>query len=372
MYLEATASPFKRLRGVVKTGCAMGMYWSSLDRLIGSRNGLGQAPLVIGYHRVVEDIQLSKRNSISPQLTSTHMFEKQLDWIGRNYELVSLDDLVTALERRGKHNKPVAAITFDDGYSDVYSNALPILKRKGIPAAVFVVTNLVGTRQLLVHDELYLLMGLIMAPGKGSLQECIESLSFPPEQLNKLLQIGLVASDPFQATRAILEMLSQIEINLLIKMLHNKVTISKDVLQEFQLLEWDQLKEMIAQGITVGSHSKSHALLTHNTPAEVEEELQGSRSILERRLGIQIKHFAYPDGLFDSNAIKAAAAAGYRSAYTTCSHRDHEHPLLTIPRKMLWEHSSMDMFGNFSAAILRCQINGIFDPANKCQLQHWA
>lgn len=370
MYNEIGDSP-RKLREMIKTGCAMGLYWSGIDRLVGAEKGFGKAPLVIGYHRIVANYEHSAQFSIAPQLTSTHVFEKHLDWLGRHYAIVSLDELVKVLEKGGSR-KPVAAITFDDGYSDVFHNALPVLVRKGMPAAVFVVADLVGTNKLLVHDELYLLMNTLLPPGRGDLERYAASLPLSPDKLSILQRISQGVPDPFLATRTILERFRQSEILLLLDKLRGEVTISDAVLQEFGLLDLGMLDKMIKQGITVGSHSKTHALLANSSPAVIKTELEESRRFLEQSLGVDVKHFAYPDGLFNGDVVLAAAAAGYRSAYTTCNHQDRRHPLLTIPRKMLWERSSMDVFGHFSAPILRCQINGIFDPASKCQRQHWA
>ena len=60
-------------------------------------------------------------------------------------EFVSLDELGQRLSEGRRDDRPLAAVTFDDGYRDVYENAFPMLVRKGIPAAVFVVTKLIGT-----------------------------------------------------------------------------------------------------------------------------------------------------------------------------------------------------------------------------------
>src|SRR5690606_34436875 len=103
------------------------------------------------------------------------------DWIGQRYQFVSLDDMATHLKERQRagnknRDKPIALITFDDGYQDVYLNALPILKRKGIPAGVFVVTDLVGTNRLLLHDELYLLLSGIISGSPTSKQAFLQDL----------------------------------------------------------------------------------------------------------------------------------------------------------------------------------------------------
>src|SRR5207244_13385113 len=91
-------------------------------------------------------------------VTSRRMLERQLAWIGRHFRFISLDELCPRLECGESFDEPVAAITFDDGYRDVYDHAFPLLKRKGIPWAVFVVTGLIGTSRLQSYDKLYLLI----------------------------------------------------------------------------------------------------------------------------------------------------------------------------------------------------------------------
>jgi peptidoglycan/xylan/chitin deacetylase (PgdA/CDA1 family) len=152
----------------------------------------------------------------------------------------------------------------------------------------------------------------------------------------------------------------------------DRVSLREDELEDFRMLDWDMLAEMVASGVTVGSHTRSHALLADETPEVLRDEVDGSRRELEQRLGVSIRHFAYPDGQFNARAIQAVADAGYGTACTICAHRDPAHPLLTISRRMLWENACMNGFGRFSPAILSCQVNGIFDPADKCRTPHWA
>jgi hypothetical protein len=120
----------------------------------------------------------------------------------------------------------------------------------------------------------------------------------------------------------------------------------------------------------VGSHTRSHALLTNESESKVWEETRGSRRRLEARLGKPIRHFAYPDGRYDEAALRAVANAGYRFGYTTCRHRDEAYPNLTIPRKVLWERSCVDTRGRFSPAIFECQVHAMFDLFSRCRQRH--
>ncbi|MGH8281386.1 MAG: hypothetical protein ACRERZ_04255 [Gammaproteobacteria bacterium] len=89
-------------------------------------------------------------------------------------------------------------------------------------------------------------------------------------------------------------------------------------------------------------------------------------------LGIPIQHFAYPDGQFNAAVVDAVGAAGYRYGYTTCRHRDVLRPRLTVPRRLLWEKSVADHRGEFSPAVMSCQLHGVFDMRSGCRRAHEA
>lgn len=338
------------VRSLIKTGAACTLHWTGADKLIGVLASSKNMPLVIGYHRVVEDMAANAGSSIPGMLISRGMLECHLDWLGRRFRFISLDELGSWLECGGKFDKPVAAITFDDGYSDVYYNAFPLLKQKGIPAGVFVVTDLVGTSCLQIYDKLYLL-----------LMHTFSTWRSVPRNWN-----------PFMVMRVLLAALPQADIYRLIEALEAEVRIEESALEGLRPLNWEMLSEMHHTGMTIGSHTKTHVLLTNESQQKVLEETAGSRQELERRLGITIKHFAYPDGRFNTATVSAVAAAGYRFGYTTCQHRDPHYPLLTIPRRLLWENSCLDALGHFSSVIMSCQVNGVLDFVARCRQDHEA
>lgn len=360
------------LRKLAKAGAAVGIHKLGVARLVGTGRRLQNMPLVLSYHRVVENYERSATHSISPMLVSTEKFEAQLDWIGRHYDFVDLDVLAQSLESGQTPRRPMASVTFDDGYGDSYYHAFPILKRKGIPMTVFVVTDLVSTPGLQVHDELHLLLATAFKQWKQpgpQLAGLADQAGIEPVIRHRISARELAA---FARTRLCLELLQHSQIARLIELLRANVRVTADTLAEFHALTWAMLEHMAGNGVTIGSHTKSHKLLVNETWDTIVEEARGSRSELESRLGRRIDHFAYPDGRFNADALKAVSLAGFRYAYTTCMHRDREKPLLTIPRRVLWEKSCVDAFGKFSPSVLSCQINGIFDPAARCQQTHWA
>ncbi|HEX6198746.1 MAG TPA: polysaccharide deacetylase family protein [Thermoanaerobaculia bacterium] len=350
------------MRRLVKTLGAHGLRATGVDRVIGAVSGRARQPLVLCYHRVVEDVARHE-GSAPAQLVSLRTLEAQLDWIGRRYRFASLDEVARSLEEhpdgtpQGK--RPLAAVTFDDGYADAYRNAYPLLVRKGIPGAFFVVTGLVGTDRILPHDELYLLLK------EGEAQLGPARLSILLTRLGVEWEEGLV-----ELKERTLDTRSRSEVRRIIEGLREEVAVPPEVLEDHWAVGWPMLREMHAGGMTVGSHTRTHRTLPNEPEEAVWSELAGSKRTLEDQLGAEVRHLSYPGGLFSRETVEAAAAAGYRCAYTTCSHTDPDRPLLTIPRRTFWELSSAGLAGRFSPAIASCQVQGVLDLVSPCRADH--
>ncbi|MGQ9658817.1 MAG: polysaccharide deacetylase family protein [Thermochromatium sp.] len=102
------------------------------------------------------------------------------------------------------------------------------------------------------------------------------------------------------------------------------------------LMSAARLRELHADGLTIGSHSVDHLRLATLAPAAQRHQLIASRAALEDLLGAPVPHFCYPFGSFDRTTVKLAEEAGYRSA-TTClrgAAGPNDHPLL-LPRKAI-------------------------------------
>lgn len=103
-----------------------------------------------------------------------------------------------------------------------------------------------------------------------------------------------------------------------------------------RLMDGGRLREIQAAGMTIGSHTVSHARLAELDPASQRQELVRSKADLEDLLGTPVRHLCYPFGSFNLNTVRAAREAGYVSA-TTClrgAAMAVDHPLV-LPRKAI-------------------------------------
>src|SRR3954468_8361744 len=100
----------RRLRNQVKSAVASAIAKAHGHGLAGW--GGQYQPLVIGYHRVVEDYAAEAKVEMPSMLTSVRMFERHLDCLGRSFRFVSLDEIGDHLLNGVPFQEPVAAITF--------------------------------------------------------------------------------------------------------------------------------------------------------------------------------------------------------------------------------------------------------------------
>lgn len=84
--------------------------------------------------------------------------------------------------------------------------------------------------------------------------------------------------------------------------------------QEPARMNCAQLREMAAQGLTIGSHTRTHPDLTRISDGAAREEIAGSKADLERVLGISVDFLADPGGAFNTRVAVLARQAGYRAA----------------------------------------------------------
>ncbi len=256
---------------------------------------------VLLYHRV--------NDSADPlfDTVSVRAFDRQTALLARHFSVLSLDEL---LERRERDDVPpnAIAITFDDGYRDNFEFAFPILRRRGLPATVFLTSGTVGSNELLWHDRL---LDAFLATRVAALEVGGKELPMrrPRERRAALYAClrTLRALDPDRRDRVVARLTSALE-------------VAEPDERRWSKLGWDEVSEMAAGGISFGAHTVSHPILTRIPRDEAVREIRDSRDAIERALGRPVTLFAYPNGSrgdFDEHVKRAVRDAGFRCAVTT-------------------------------------------------------
>jgi peptidoglycan/xylan/chitin deacetylase (PgdA/CDA1 family) len=260
--------------------------------------------LILMYHRFAqhEDEDGAK--------TSARSFVTHLEYLKAHYRLAPLS-LISEHIHTGKRLPPAtAAVTIDDGYRDAYTVAFPLLRERKIPATLFVATGFVDLECWLWTDK----MRYVLSHTKARKIE----VNIGDRKLS--LALGDQASRAAAASRvnSLLKTMPDAakdnEIMRLAALL--SVEIPKLPPEEFQPLTWDEAREMEHDGIEIGSHTRSHPILTKVDDVRLQAELCESKSRLETIFSRRIDLFCYPNGNMDERVRRAAAQAGYRCAVT--------------------------------------------------------
>src|SRR5690242_3145445 len=97
------------------------------------------SPVILMYHRVIELEPDPWGMAVGPK-----RFAEQLEALASIRRIVPLGELIASVRDGVRSERPLAAVTFDDGYHDAFTVARPILQRLGCPATVYVSTGMVG------------------------------------------------------------------------------------------------------------------------------------------------------------------------------------------------------------------------------------
>ncbi len=100
---------------------------------------------ILMLHRVVEQRSEGKNREL--EITPQFLEQTIDDYCCQGYQFASIDESLDIILSGKRQRHPFVCITFDDGYHDSYSNALPLLKRLNIPFAIYVTTNFIDNKQ---------------------------------------------------------------------------------------------------------------------------------------------------------------------------------------------------------------------------------
>ena len=296
----------------------------SLKRSIGRRI-FGADPIILMYHRVA-DIP------VDPWGLAVHpaRFEQQIARLRRIRRVVHLHELLDLERRRAPSDKPLAAVTFDDGYHDVYSNARPVLQRLDCPMTLFVTTGIIGTDREFWWDAVArVFLEIEHLPESLTLdiagKEC--HWTVPP------------ASDHQARDRIFREVWGRLRVlphEVLTKLLAGIGEWSSCDLVAREMHRAMTAPEVrnISDGlITIGAHTLTHPTLPAHSADVQFREIAESRRACEKLAGTRVRTFAYPFGDHSDTTVRAVREAGFDLACTVDARsvRRNAEPL-TLPR----------------------------------------
>lgn len=299
-----------------------------LTRLLGSilspggaRGGLS----VLIFHRV-----LHSPDQLFPDEPDARRFAEILDWVGRAFNVMPLGRAIAALTSCQLPPRALA-ITFDDGYADNYTVALPVLQRFGMPATFFVASGFLNGGRMwndTVIESIRACKASAIDLGTLGTHE-LSSLAARRQVIDRLLpQIKyLEPTTRLDCVRYIAE--------------RCEVVPPVDLMMTSK-----QLVALHGAGMGIGGHTRTHPILARLPDHEARAEIHGGKADLEAILREPVKLFAYPNGKPGTDYLGKHAdmvrEAGYEAAVSTAPGVARPmSDVLQLPRFTPWDHTAL-------------------------------
>jgi peptidoglycan/xylan/chitin deacetylase (PgdA/CDA1 family) len=262
----------------------------------------GSCAAVLAYHRVLP-LAEARRLHVEPgMLVTPETFARHVDWLAEELRVLPLHEIVDRLGRGERLPERACAITFDDGWRDNLVHALPELRRRALPATLFVVTERVGTAGAFWPDEV-----------------CRRLAALPEAEAWRAVRALGAGRGDGPADALLAQLKGEAEAGRTKTLDALRAATPAPPAAERELLDWEELDRLAAGGVEVESHGASHAILTGLSDADVDRDLGLALRTLEERGHGRRRLLAYPSGAFDARVAARARAAGYRAAVTTLS-----------------------------------------------------
>jgi peptidoglycan/xylan/chitin deacetylase (PgdA/CDA1 family) len=233
---------------------------------------------ILIFHRV-----LPQTDPLFPSETTAETFDNQLTQLKSVFNILPLPEAVKRLQANTLPACP-ACITFDDGYADNVTQALPLLKKHGLHATFFIATYYLNSRRMF-NDTV--IEALRRSP--------LESLDLSDLELGTH---SLKSLD--ERSAAIGNILSKVKY----QPLHQREDTVNEIarraksgeLPDDLMMTTRQLMELHDAGMEIGGHTHRHPILAKLNDDQVRDEIAAGKIWLENTLGKRIRLFAYPNG----------------------------------------------------------------------------
>lgn len=281
---------------------------------------------IVMLHRVrperESDFSPNRHMAVSPEFLDGFVRDAQQ----RGYTFVSLDHLSEQL--MAGSGKKLLALTFDDGYRDNFTVAYPLLKRLGVPFAIYVSTSFPDGEAILWWDAVEALL-----QGHDHIALTDGRVLYSRTRQEKLAAFVLL--------RELIMKSPSDRLGEAVNAIFEDAHFDWRQMCVAEALSWDELCELARDPlVTIGAHTVSHPVLSALSPEQACAEMRDSRERIEARTGAPVAHFCYPFGSRNevgNREFELARKLGFKTATTTRwgnifrAHRAHLHGLPRVP-----------------------------------------
>ena len=317
----------------------------TLFRLFSPGGAHGRLSVLI-FHRV-----LPAPDPLFPGEMDVARFDETLGWLKGWFNVLPLDEALQRLQN-GSLPPRAAALTFDDGYADNHDEALPLLRRHGLPCSFFIATDFLDGGRMW-NDT------LVEAVRRSSLLN-LDLRGLRGSDGQQACELGCYPLATIDERRAALHALIPLCKYLAPQPRQTLVDAvaarAEAVLPDDLMMSSDQVRVLRGAGMQIGAHTASHPILASLSTNQAADEMTRGKERLEQILGETVTLFAYPNGKPGTDYLPQrdpglARELGFESAVSTAwgAARSGRTDPFQIPRFTPWDQRR----GRFGLRLLR-------------------
>lgn len=266
-----------------------------------SGTGKRKKLFILIYHRVLDE-----QDFMRPGEVDKVAFTWQMKLLDKYFNVLPLHDALQKMQTDTLPSRAVC-ITFDDGYADNYTNALPILKQFNLSATFFIASGFLNG-------------------GRMWNDTVIEAVrNFQQSELDvTAIELGRFdVSDNDKKYQAALKIIQQIK-HLPPAQRDQRTDYIAEQSQNLPdnlMMTTEQLKSLQQNGMEIGGHTVNHPILAKLDVQTAEQEITRNKVFLENLLNLPLRFFAYPNGKpledYLSQQVQIVKDASYQAALST-------------------------------------------------------
>ena len=293
---------------------------------------------VLMYHEVLPDeFQIDAWTIVKES-----DFRRQMQYIVNEFKVISLEQALTLQQQDQLGDDRYLVLTFDDGYYGAASTIKAVTEEFAVPYTVYVASGAVIEQSLYWYDKVIV----------NCNEPSFEQLDLERWGLQKYIFRGLSGYQRWNVTQRLLTDLKSIDPEQREALVDEYFPVNTACPLRFMTV--DELTELAKSPlVTIGGHSHCHNRLNQLDQNGVIETVVKNRTLLESWTGKPIKHFAYPNGDYNSDIIDTLVAQGFSTAVTTESGVWRaEQNLYQIPRYAVGRYEPLGFF--------KAKLSGLF------------
>lgn len=279
---------------------------------------------VVMYH-YVRNISNGRYNGIKGlEITD---FELQIQYLKENFNIIKMEDVISAYKNGSTLPEKACLLTFDDGYIDHYTNAFPILNNHNVQGTFFVPARILDEKYILDVNKIHYILA------NGVIEDISKDLIIELDILVKEHKINRTSSDLYNElavanrfdnkdtifVKRVLQNAIDEDLRGIIvdKLFEKYVDVPNDVLFDELYMTKEQLKVMKDNGMHIGVHGYNHYWLGKSDYNLIESDIKKSVQTLSEYINTDEWVMNYPYGSYNDDTLKIVKNMGGIVGFST-------------------------------------------------------